>query len=85
MSRAAKLAKVVEGHAPTDVSRAVRLEVIRTRNTATRKVARGLYVVRVTIDHQSFTVDTQGGTTKGRAEFYRRALAVALNRFRYGD
>lgn len=64
-------------------SRAARLREIRTKNTEIKGPFGGVYVARLKIDHQSFTVE--GLHDKKHANFYTRMLTIALNRFKYGD
>jgi hypothetical protein len=60
--------------------RAIR-EVLR-RNTTIRRGARGQNILRLVIDHQSFTIGDP--MSMEHAKFFARSLAIALIRFKAG-
>lgn len=66
------------------LERKARIRRIRRENTETRRVGRGQYRPRFKVDHQSFTLEFYDCDRK-HADWVRTQLAVALNRFKFGD
>lgn len=68
--------------------RKARIRRIRREYTALRRLGRGRWEVTLKIDHQSFLLSDGVGRTfeSKRAAFWMStALAMALNRFKFGD
>lgn len=45
----------------------------------------GKWALRLKLDHQSFHINERYGVTKKKATWTSTQLAIALNRFRFGD
>ena len=65
------------------MNRDARIRVIKKMRTEIKPAGRGEFWVRLVIDQQSFTLDMP--KPKREAEFHCKMLAIALNRFKYGD
>ena len=61
-----------------------RIRRIMSRHTQLRDIGDGQYHVRLAVDHQSFTLN-EFPADKQHANWYRKQLAIALNRFKHGD
>lgn len=67
--------------------RKVRIRRIRRECAKITRLGRGRYSVKLALDHQFFTIwfSSEYATSKRRADFYATQLAIALNRFKFGD
>ena len=65
--------------------RKARIRRIRRECTNVRRLGRGRWRVDLVIDHQSFAIDGGGFESKKRADWFTTQLAIALNRFKFGD
>lgn len=66
--------------------RKTRIRRIQRDNTEITKVRRGMYTLRLKVDHQSFTIYESGFyESQKHARWTATQLAIALNRFKFGD
>lgn len=64
--------------------RKARIRRIRRVNTGIRRAGRGKCYPRLVVDHQSFELG-YAGLTLAEARWVATMLAIALNRFKFGD
>lgn len=65
--------------------RKARVRRIRRTCTKITRIGRGHYRLLLVIDHQSFTIDRGGSFSQKHARWFATNLAIALNRFKFGD
>ena len=65
--------------------RKARVRRIRRENTKVTRLDWGKYRVDIVLAHQSFEVRAAGFDSRKRAEWYTTQIAIALNRFKFGD